>query len=119
MGAFTAHDGLILNVTKARAYNTSGDEIPLSQVKSVCSGSHCSQLIPESTAIQPSMTISPTGGLTIGAIIPLHRPGDDIFNCGPIDEGKLTRSKLSLSSHLILQISHDIYHDIFILSGVI
>lgn len=92
VGIFTAHDGLYINVTKARAYNTSGDEIPLSQVKSICSDSHCNQLVPESTAIQPSMTISPIGGLTIGAIMPLHKTGtgQDVLNCGQIDEGKLS-----------------------------
>ena len=89
VGLFTAHDGLYINITKARAYNSSGDEIPLSQVKSVCTDGHCSQLVPDSTATQQSMSIPPIGGLTIGAIMPLHRQGDahQLFTCGQIDEG--------------------------------
>jgi len=89
VGIFSRQEGLYINVTKARTYNTSGDEVPLSQFKSVCNDGHCAQLIPESTAIQPSMSIPPFGGLTIGAIMPLHRSGSagDMFNCGKLDEG--------------------------------
>ena len=89
MGVFTAHDGLYINVTKARAYNTSADEIPLTQVKSVCMDSQCSHVIPDATAVQPTMAIAPVGGLTIGVILSLHKPGPsgDVFNCGQIDEG--------------------------------
>ncbi|XP_054155326.1 metabotropic glutamate receptor 2-like [Oppia nitens] len=87
VGVFTAHDGLFINVTKARAYNTSANEIPLSQVKSVCNDSECLHIVSESNAVQPIMSITPIGGLTIGAIMPLHKHGSsgDLFNCGPID----------------------------------
>jgi hypothetical protein len=89
VGIYSKHEGLIINATKARAYNTSGDEVPLSQFKSECIEKHCAQLIPESTAIQPSMSIQPFGGITIGAIMPIHKSGsiDDMFNCGKLDEG--------------------------------
>ncbi len=89
MGIFSRQEGLFINVTKARAYNTSGDEVPLNQFKSICGDSHCAQFIPESTVIQPSMSVQPFGGLTIGAIMPIHKSGliNDMFDCGKLDEG--------------------------------
>ncbi|RWS08194.1 uncharacterized protein B4U79_04450, partial [Dinothrombium tinctorium] len=88
VGRFNEKEGLFINTSKAVSYNENGDEISFRDIVSRCNDQqkcrHLGGTLSRSDSA-PVLQMIPSHSFTIGALLPLHKPGKSFFSCGELD----------------------------------
>lgn len=81
-----------------RGFGDQGEQVPLSEVHSVCNDSDACIKPGDSSALGLSyMKIPPNQEFVIGVMIPVHQPGDSFFTCSKMIEESSVQNLLALS----------------------
>lgn len=96
VGSYTEQKGLMLNTTNTRGYTSRGIDFPLSTVQSKCQSNKGCAKKPK-VSLPNTMYINRNAKVLLGALMPVHKEGSNLFTCGPLNSAEMFENVVALA----------------------